>query len=173
MKHHLARALLLAATLAGPLTLFAENSTAQDGAMVATYRNERHGFALAYPTNKFLALPPASDSARMFVSRDGNARLLAGALRNIDSKNLRDYRDFLLSASYPGAQIDYAPVRDKWFVLSGTRGNTMFYERVTFTCGGRTINSWAMLYPAAERNVYDPIINQVHRSYRTSDEKCQ
>ena len=92
---------------------------------------------------------------------------------NIDSKNLRDYRDFLLSASSPGAQIDYAPVRDKWFVLSGTRGNTMFYERVTFTCGGRTINSWAMLYPAAERNVYDPIINQVHRSYRTSDEKCQ
>ena len=27
----------------------------------------------------------------------------------------------------------------------------MFYERVTFTCGGRLINSWAMLYPTEER----------------------
>jgi hypothetical protein len=38
-------------------------------------------------------------------------------------------------------------VRDTWFVLSGTRDGTIFYERVTFTCGGKLINSWAMLYP--------------------------
>lgn len=108
----------------------------------------------------------------MFVSRDGNARLLAGALPNIDNKSLRAYRDFLVNASYRGAQIDYAPVRDDWFVLSGTRGNTMFYERVTFTCGGSKINSWAMLYPAANRQIYDRIVEQVHRSYRVGDEKC-
>jgi hypothetical protein len=147
--------------------------TAQQAPIVATYRNEKHGFTLTYPADKFVALPPAGDSARMFVSRDGNARLLVGALRNFDGKNLRDYREFLLAASYPGAQIDYAPVRDNWFVLSGTRGTTMFYERVTFTCGERIINSWAMLYPAAERKVYDPIITQVHRSYRAGEDKCQ
>ena len=52
-----------------------------------------------------------------------------------------------------------------WFVLSGTRDGTMFYERVTFTCGGRRINSWAMLYPVAERRLYDRIVEQVARSY--------
>lgn len=184
MKYHLARALLLSATLTGVMPLLAESSMAQNRVMtpqammaqqrpvVATYRNEKHGFTLAYPTDKFLALPPAGDSARMFVSRDGNARLAAGALRNFDGKGLRDYREFLLNASYPGAQIDYAPVRDNWFVLSGTRGNTMFYERVTFTCGGSKINSWAMQYPVAERQIYDRIVEQVHRSYRISEEKC-
>jgi hypothetical protein len=186
MTHHLDRTLLLSTAMAGAMFLFAGNSMAQQRATraqerpmmaqqpatIATYRNEKHGFTLAYPTDKFLALPPAGDSARMFVSRDGNARLLAGALSNFDAKSLRSYREFLLNASYPGAQIDYAPVRDKWFVLSGTRGNTMFYERVTFTCGGRMINSWAMLYPAADRQTYDPIIEQVHRSYRPGDEKC-
>ena len=48
----------------------------------------------------------------------------------------------------------------------------MFYERVTFTCGGRLINSWAMLYPAAERRLYDRIVEQVARSYRAGEGSC-
>ena len=108
----------------------------------------------------------------MFVSRDGNARLLAGALPNDDGMSLRDYRAFVLQQSYPGADIDYAPVRDTWFVLSGTRDGMMFYERVTFTCGGRLINSWAMLYPAAERRLYDRIVEQVARTYRPGAASC-
>jgi hypothetical protein len=57
-------------------------------------------------------------------------------------------------------------------VLSGTRDGVMFYERVTFTCGGRRINSWAMLYPAAERGLYDRIVEQVARSYRAGEANC-
>ena len=85
---------------------------------------------------------------------------------------LRVYRAFVLQQSYPGADIDYAPVRDTWFVLSGTRDGMMFYERVTFTCGGRLINSWAMLYPAAERQLYDRIVEHVARSYRAGTASC-
>jgi hypothetical protein len=77
-----------------------------------------------------------------------------------------------LQQSYPGADIDYAPIGPTWFVLSGTRDGIMFYERVTFTCGGRLINSWAMLYPAAERRVWDRIVEQVARSYRAGEGNC-
>jgi hypothetical protein len=146
---------------------------AQEQVGIATYRNERHGFSLSYPAGTFAAQPPpASDQGRAFVSRDGNARLLAGALPNADGVNLRDYRALVLQQSYPGAEIDYAPVGATWFVLSGTRDGVMFYERVTFTCGGRLINSWAMLYPAAERRVYDRIVEQVARSYRPGAGSC-
>jgi hypothetical protein len=48
----------------------------------------------------------------------------------------------------------------------------MFYERVTFTCGGRLINSWAILYPAGERRVYDRILEKVARSYRPGERSC-
>jgi len=41
----------------------------------------------------------------------------------------------------------------------------MFYQRVSFTCGGRLINSWAMLYPAAERKMYDRVVEAVARSF--------
>ena len=108
----------------------------------------------------------------MCVSRDGSARLLAGALPNDDGLNLRDYRELVLQQSYPGAAIDYAPVRDNWFVLSGMRDGMMFYERVTFTCGGRRINSWALLYPDAERRRYDRVVEQVARSYRAGEGSC-
>ncbi|HEY5830120.1 MAG: hypothetical protein ACAH24_09300 [Hyphomicrobiaceae bacterium] len=138
----------------------------------ATYRNERHGFSLSYPAGTFAEGPSPSADGGVFVSRDGNARLLAGALPNDGGMGLRDYRAFVLKQSYPDAAIDYAPVRDSWFVLSGTRDGMMFYERVTFTCGGRLINSWAMLYPATERQVYDRIVEQVARTYRPGAASC-
>jgi hypothetical protein len=167
----MAPAFLRWALLAIPASLAAASALAQD---VATYRNQRHGFSLSYPTATFTAQPPAAgeDDGRVFLSRDGNARLLAGALPNTDGMSLRDYRSLVLQQSYPGAAIDYAPVRDTWFVLSGTRDGTMFYERVTFTCGGRRINSWAMLYPIAERGHYDRIVEQVARSYRAGQDNC-
>jgi hypothetical protein len=83
-----------------------------------------------------------------------------------------EYRAFLMKESYAGAEVDYAPVRDGWFVLSGTRDGIIFYERVTFACGGRRINSWAMLYPAAERQVYDRIVEKIARTYRPGGRNC-
>ena len=158
---------------AGLLSLATPVVTAQEQGGIATYRNERHGFSLSYPAGTFAAQPPPTDAeGRVFVSRDGNARLLAGALPNADGVNLRGYRSLVLQQSYPGAAIDYAPMRDNWFVLSGIRDGVMFYERVTFTCGGRRINSWAMLYPAAERRLYDRIVEQVARSYRPGEGNC-
>jgi hypothetical protein len=162
--------LSLAASL---LSLATPGVAAQEQGGVATYRNERHGFSLSYPAATFVAQPPPADAeGRVFVSRDGNARLLAGALPNADRVNLRDYRSLVLQQSYQGAAIDYAPVGSTWFVLSGIREEVMFYERVTFTCGGRLINSWAMLYPVAERRLYDRIVEQVARSYRPGDGSC-
>jgi hypothetical protein len=41
-------------------------------------------------------------------------------------------------------------------VLSGTRNGTAFYQRVSFSCGGRKINSRALLFPATEKATYKP-----------------
>jgi hypothetical protein len=146
---------------------------AQNQGSLTGYRNERHGFLLSYPADTFAPQQASPDGGgRAFLSRDGRARLLAGALPNADGVSLRGYRSLVLERSYPGAAIDYAPVGSTWFVLSGTLDGLMFYERVTFTCGGRLINSWAMLYPATERSVYDRIVEEVARSYRPGESSC-
>jgi hypothetical protein len=172
MTRSIARPLLIAGLLIGTWALPASQSVAQDGGGLATYRNERHGFSLSYPARQFIALPSATEDGRQFVSKDGSARLLAGTLPNFDNKTLRDYRVFVLSESYPGAKVDYAPVRDTWFVVSGIRNGNVFYQRVNFTCGGRTINSWAVVFPETQKAVYEPVIEQIHRDYRLGSGNC-
>ena len=142
-----------------------------------TYRNARYGFAITYPPGLFQpAESGESDSGRLFQSNDGRARLLVGALANGDGLDLKAYRAFVKSETYPGARFDYEPVGRAWFVLSGTRGEDHFYQWVTFLCGGKLINSWAMTYPAAERRRYDPIVEAVAKTFRPSGgsaEECR
>lgn len=132
----------------------------------ATLRNERHGFLIAYPSDVFQQAGESNtDEGRVLYSRDGKAQLLVGAFANEEATTLEDYRDYLMQENYAGAHIEYAPMRGKWFVLSGTIGDREFYERVSFTCGGKLINSWAMIYPKAERRFYNRVVEAVARTY--------
>ena len=132
----------------------------------ATLRNDRHGFTIAYPIEVFeQKTEPTTDEGRVLLSKDGKAKLLIGAFENGENSSLEDYRQFLLDSQWAGAAIDYSPVRKKWFVLSGIKDDQIFYERVSFTCGGKLINSWAMVYPTAERKVYDRVLEAIAKTY--------
>jgi hypothetical protein len=132
----------------------------------ATVKNERHGFAIAYPIEVFeQKSAPTTDEGRVLVSKDGKAKLLVGAFENADNNSLEDYRQFLMDDQYAGAAFDYTPVKQRWFVLSGTRNGEIFYQRVSFTCGGKLINSWAMLYPEAEKKLYDRVLEAIAKTY--------
>ena len=132
----------------------------------ATVKNDRHGFTIAYPIDVFeQKAAPTTDEGRVLVSKDGKAKLLIGAFDNAENTSLNDYRDFLLQGQWSGAAIDYSPVRNKWFVLSGTRNGEIFYERVSFTCGGKLINSWAMTYPESDKKTYDRVLEAIARTY--------
>jgi hypothetical protein len=169
------RLLLAGALVAATVGLAGTSASAQGAkAKFDTYDNDKHGFSLTYPADKFVALPQSSADGWQAVSTDGNARLLVGTIANFDAKSLTQYRAFLLNAAYPGAKVDYAPVRDTWFVVSGVRkdGITAFYQRVNFVCGGRNINSWAVVFPYGQEPVYSKIIDQIHRDYAVGDGNC-
>lgn len=131
-----------------------------------TIQSERYGFSIAYP-KKIFAPDEAGqrEEGQVLVSRDGNARLIVGTFENEGDATLLDYRKQLLEENYSGAELDYAPIKDRWFIISGTRDGLHFYERVSFTCGGKLINSWAMLYPAAEKKFYDRVVEAISRTY--------
>lgn len=132
----------------------------------ATVINARHGFEIAYPIDVFEQKEaPKTDEGGVFISKDGKAKLLVGAFENADHQSLDDYRKFLIADQYAGAKIDYAPVKARWFVLSGERNDETFYERVSFTCGGKLINSWAMIYATSAHKTYDPVVEAVTRIY--------
>lgn len=162
------RAVALFVLAAGPLCGAAVAANTE-GRSIGDWRSIQHprrGFMIAYPATVFAKRSAgSSEDGEVLVSRDGTSKLLVGTFENTAQFSMKAYRDYLLEHSYAGARIDYEKWHPRWFVISGTVGDTMFYERVTFTCGGKLVNSWAMLYPVAARSFYDRVVEGVARTY--------
>jgi len=135
------------------------------GSSWATYKNARFGFAVKYPEDVFaFDTGPPNDNARTLVSHDGGAMLHIFAAENIAGTTLAKYRQSLIETRYSDVVLDHTRLRKFWFVLSGSRGDAVFYERVTFSCDGRSIHGWQMIYPLSERTLYDLVADEVNRN---------
>ena len=130
------------------------------------FKLQANGVGLSVPMGVFVA-PPPDDNAEglLFVSHDGKAQLLLGAFENDDGRSIAAHRSSVVSGRYADANIDYAPIGRTWFVVSGTQADRTFYHRVSYSCAGRQINSWAMFYPTAKKRFYDRIVEQMHKSF--------
>ena len=131
------------------------------------YRNERYGFNLHYPADAFtMERTSEAGDGQVFVSQVGNARLLVGALVNNSGFSPASYQEYIARHSYSDYEIGYRRLGQGWFVLSGEGKGKVFYEKVMFSCTGRLINSFALLYSAAERAFFDPIVERIENTFR-------
>lgn len=134
------------------------------------YRNEKYGLTLKYPHDLFVVEPTAeAGDGQVFVTRKGDARLLVGALLNDSGFTPTTLQDHIARQSYGKYEITYQPKGRTWFVLSGKGGGKVFYEKVMFSCSGRLISSFAMIYPAHKRGVFNPIVEQMENTFRAGN----
>jgi hypothetical protein len=151
--------LVLAIALAG-----ASSASAQDW---RTYSNARYGFSLQYPGDIFAVERTAeAGDGQLFVAKNGGARLLGGTLTNDTGFTPRSYQTYVAKNSYAGYRISYRRLGGNWFVLSGEGDGKIFYEKAMFSCAGRLINSFAIIYPSHQRGVFDRIVERVEDSFR-------
>jgi hypothetical protein len=137
------------------------------------YQNSRFGLQMRYPADIFSEQQTSeARDGDLFATRDGSAKLLVGAFENSERHSPASYQRLIARESYPGLHVDYAPVGQRWSVLSGTLGDTMVYEKIMFSCAGRVINSFAIVYPVAERQLYDPIVEAIEDSFRPGASGC-
>jgi hypothetical protein len=94
------------------------------------------------------------------------------ARKFVDGHTPATYQRVLTQQSYPGLRVDYAPVGRTWAALSGTLKDRMVYEKVMFSCGGRIINSFVLVYPTSERGAFDPLVEAIEDSFRTGTARC-
>jgi hypothetical protein len=133
----------------------------------AEYRNERYGLSLRYPANIFVVERTAeAGDGQVFVANDADARLLVGVLRNESGYTPATYQDYIAKNSYGDYQLGYRRLGQSWFVLSGEGNGRTFYEKVMFTCGGRLINSFAMIYPSDQKHIFDQIVERIEDTFR-------
>ena len=151
--------------LAAGLICLANPSYAQPSDW-SEHRNEKYGLSLKYPGEVFkLERTSEAGDGHVFVTQDGHARLLVGALVNASGFTPVAYQDHVARQSYGKFKVTYRPLGRSWFVLSGEGDGKIFYEKVIFSCSGRLINSFAMIYPIERRDVFDPLVEQIEDSF--------
>jgi hypothetical protein len=130
-----------------------------------TYHNDRYGTTIDYPDFFKAQPPPDADDGRTFKSADG-AQFLVFAEYNALDFNLAQYRDFTVKNLDPGSVITYQAHGDDWFVVSGTKGADIFYQRHLLSHGAQMTEGLVMTYPAPLKATYDPIAARMAKSFR-------
>ena len=140
---------------------------AQPGGDWVEHRNEKYGFSLKYPGELFkLERTTEAGDGHAFASADGNARLLVGALQNVAGSTPAAYQDHVAQQSYSRFKVTYRPIGKTWFALSGEGNGEIFYEKVIFSCSGRLINSFAIIYSIERRDLFDPLVERMEDNFR-------
>ena len=147
---------------------------AQSGDEEGFYRNRHFGYRLHFPAQLFQKKTPSENGdGASFATADNRATVKIFGAFNDDGMSINEYRSTILKNFSGYENIDYGPVRRTWFVLSGTRGERIYYQKVIFSCGGKVVNILAINYPKAEKKPFDPIVEGLEKSFRpASGDDC-
>ncbi len=130
------------------------------------YSNNRFGFILTYPSDKF---------PTKILSDNGDGITLYNADRSLELKaygswygdNINEiYRDELGWEKDSGQEATYKVLRRNWFVISGIdkRKQKIFYLKTYFKAG-KSI-SFRIVYPIRDKRKYDSLISTINNNFK-------
>ncbi len=141
-------------------------AVAQTAPKWRTYQNDRYGTTIDYPDLFKAEPPPDNDDGRRFKSADGAEFAVFASYDALDL-DLAGYQKSILENLDPGKAVTYQAHGDNWFVISGTKGDGIFYERYMLSHGKEMSEGFVMSYPAALKQIYDPIVARMAKSFRS------
>jgi hypothetical protein len=133
-----------------------------------TYQNDRYGTTIDYPDLFKAEPPPDNDDGRRFKSADGAEFAVFASYGALDFDRA-GYQKYILEKLGPGKAATYQAHGDDWFVISGTEGDGIFYERYRLSHGKEMgfVEGFVMSYPAALKQTYDPLMARMAKSLRS------
>jgi len=125
------------------------------------------GFRYSYPVEAFSPLEgDGKPYFHYFASPSAEAKFLVGGWNNTRAQSPEGLKRWLIENVGGYDEITYRPRGRSWFVLSGYRGDSIYYEKVMFSCGGSLVNVFAITYRVDQRNIYDPILERMEDTFR-------
>lgn len=128
-------------------------------------RDDRFGVSITYPAGMFVPAKLDEPGMRAFRSDDGKAKFLVGARDNGKGDSPESFRRSLLKNPGRYSDVTYRPSGGNWFVLSGFRGDEVYYEKIAFSCDRQVVNVFAISYPVADRDRYDHVVERMEDSF--------
>jgi serine/threonine-protein kinase len=120
----------------------------------------RYDFQSIIPHDWRAVPPPEGLNARGFVSPDRNSKIVLyakPATRPVAAQlaRLRTVR---------GGDITYEREGRTWIVVSGFKGNRIFYRKAMLACGGRAWHYLEFEYPANQKHAFDRFVTLSSRA---------
>jgi hypothetical protein len=134
-------------------------------------RDPQFGFSYSFPDALFAPVEgDGKPGFHYFASNPTDAKFLVGAWDNQDDAIPEHFKRWMIANAGGYEEITYQPRGRSWFVLSGYRGDQIYYEKVMFSCGGRVVNILAIAYPTSERDKFDPVVERMEDTFKPSQE---
>jgi hypothetical protein len=129
------------------------------------FEEERFGTTALVPAN-WRRLPPDSRwEGTRFLAPDGQGWVVIYGVPATGGAG-----EHLRTMSVlPGERVTYRRLADRWFVVSGVKGDRIFYRRGLRACRGKVWHHLAFEYPSEQKRAYDRIVTAVSRSLQPGD----
>jgi serine/threonine-protein kinase len=159
------RALIGAALTALPCAAFAQTRETSTREIWKTYFNSRFGTSITYPARFTPGRAPDADDGLSFTADDGGKLAVWGSLNALEH-DLPGLEAFLRENPKENEKITYRAAGKNWLVLSGTRGDRLFYTRYVLSHRNGVENAFEISYPATLAARYDPIVARIAKSLK-------
>jgi hypothetical protein len=126
-----------------------------------TYVNPRYGVSAEVPADWTMGPPPVDNDGRGFTSPDGSAEITVSGILFVLP---RDQGFSVLTLPRDGETITYKVVQGNLVVVSGVRGDRIFYRKSILDCG--VWSDLSIEYPARDKLGYDPLVVHVAASLK-------
>jgi hypothetical protein len=131
------------------------------------YRNGRFGVSADVPSDWKAGPEPENNDGLVFTSPDGAATITVSGVLNADNAPaaavIADEQH-----AQDGETVTYRKASARQAVISGTRGNMIFYRKAILSCNDQILNHLSIEYPVAQKQAFDALVSHVAASMRSS-----
>jgi hypothetical protein len=124
-------------------------------------RRARDDASRLVPPGWQLQPPDPNWNGRRYVSPDGSA-WVAFYSTPADKEPIAGHMKAI--AFMDGEEITFLRGERDWIVVSGLKGERIFYRKAALACGGKTWHNMAFEYPAAAKRSMDGLVTSVARA---------
>lgn len=127
------------------------------------YTNHKYGYVIAWP-KKLLTPRGESDDGggQVFAATSGRAELAVWAVfNNVLEQTIPEA--FQEAQKEEGAQVTYKRLGKDFFVLTGFKGQKIFYRKTLLRHD--VLASFEVVYEPSLKEVFDPIVKDMARSF--------
>jgi len=125
-----------------------------------SYFNDRFGVTADTPADWKMGPAPENNDGSVFTSLDGSATItISGSFSALSYDE-----EVAIKTAPEGGVATYKKITPRLLVVSGTRGDRIFYRKSILSCHDTVWNDLVIEYPAAEKAKYDALVAHVSGS---------